>query len=217
MTSFGVRFFVGRSYLRTAIYLAVFTVFYNIIEGVISIHFGAEDETLALFGFGLDSFVEVISGIGIWHMVVRIQKNDEIVRDEFEKRALKITGSMFYILSIGLVIIAIINMYHNHTPDTTMWGIIISVVSIIVMWWLVIAKIKVGKSLNSNAIISDANCTKMCVQLSFVLLVSSIGYELFGIGRIDALGTLIIAYLAFKEGRESFDKAKNNSTCCSSC
>ncbi len=50
---------------RTALILSFITIFYNIIEGVVSVYFGAEDETLALFGFGLDSFVEVISGNGL--------------------------------------------------------------------------------------------------------------------------------------------------------
>ena len=50
--------------LNFAIILAIITIGYNIIEGIISIFFGTQDETLALFGFGVDSFVEVISGMG---------------------------------------------------------------------------------------------------------------------------------------------------------
>jgi len=50
---------------KTALLLAILTVSYNFFEGIISIYWGIHDETLALFGFGLDSFVEVISGIGI--------------------------------------------------------------------------------------------------------------------------------------------------------
>ncbi len=50
------------SLFQFAIILAVITVVYNIFEGVAAVYFGLEDETLALFGFGLDSFVEVMSG-----------------------------------------------------------------------------------------------------------------------------------------------------------
>ena len=64
-------------YLIFAIFLAVITVVYNVFEGLTAVYFGLEDETLALFGFGLDSFVEVISGMGIWHMVLRIQRNED--------------------------------------------------------------------------------------------------------------------------------------------
>ena len=55
--------------------LALFTIFYNILEGVVSVWFGVADETLSLFGFGLDSFIEVISAVGIWHLVKRINSN----------------------------------------------------------------------------------------------------------------------------------------------
>lgn len=57
---------------NAALILAVITVFYNLLEGLVSIYFGVADETLSLFGFGLDSFIEVISGIGVWHMITRI-------------------------------------------------------------------------------------------------------------------------------------------------
>ena len=72
----------------------LFTIFYNIVEGLVSVYFGVKDETLSLFGFGIDSFVEVISGIGIWHMLIRVKAKGE-ERDEFEKRVLKLPGLLF--------------------------------------------------------------------------------------------------------------------------
>lgn len=44
--------------IKTAFILAIITIVYNVIEGLVSIYFGMEDETLALLGFGVDSFVE---------------------------------------------------------------------------------------------------------------------------------------------------------------
>lgn len=203
-----------QSLFQVAILLAITTVIYNVFEGIAAMYFGMKDETLALFGFGLDSFVEVISGIGIWHMVLRIRKNRDEHRDHFEKRALKVTGSAFYLLAIGLIISSTYNFISGSHPETTIWGIIISGLSIGVMWWLIREKIKVGKLLNSDAIIADANCTKTCLQLSFVLLAASLGYELFEIGSIDAIGSLFIAGIAFREGKESIGKAENQGDCC---
>ena len=62
-----------KNLIRTAFTLSLITIFYNIAEGVISVYFGAGDDTLALLGFGVDSFVEVISGIGIAHMILRMK------------------------------------------------------------------------------------------------------------------------------------------------
>lgn len=202
------------SLYRWAYALAVITIIYNILEGLVSIYFGIEDETLALFGFGLDSFVEVISGVGIWHMIKKIKKNYDSNPDQFERQALKITGTAFYILSIGLIATALINIYQGHKPETTFWGIVISLISISTMWLLIHHKIKVGKQLDSQAIIADANCTKACLYLSIILLLSSAGYELTGIGGFDAIGAILIAGLSFKEGRESFQKARGLSCNC---
>ena len=74
-----------------------------------------------------------------------------------------------------------------------------------------------GKALDSDAIIADANCTKTCLILSFVLLASSLGYELTGIGGLDAIGAVAIAIFAFREGKEAFEKAEGKSCSCSTC
>jgi len=201
--------------LQWANILALITIFYNILEGLVSVFFGLEDETMALFGFGLDSFVEVISGIGIWHMIGRIREKDDASPDSFEQGALRTTGAAFYLLTAGLMVTALVNLYQGHKPQTTVWGIIISTVSIVTMWSLIHFKMKVGRLLNSPAIIADANCTKTCLYLSFVLLLASAGYVLTGIGGLDSAGALIIALLSFREGREAFEKAKGGSCGCS--
>jgi divalent metal cation (Fe/Co/Zn/Cd) transporter len=200
---------------RTATLLALITIFYNIIEGVVSIWFGAEDETISLLGFGLDSFVEVISGIGIWHMIRRIGRGELAERDSFEKSALRITGSAFYLLAGGLAVSAVISALRGHHPTTTRWGIIVAVVSIASMWLLIHHKVKVGKALNSPAILADAACSRACLLLSLVLLAASAGYALTGIGWLDAAGTLLIALLAAREGREALQKARGLACSCS--
>ncbi len=203
-----------RNLYQRAATLALITILYNIVEGVVSVFFGLEDETIALFGFGLDSFVEVASGIGIWHMIGRIRQSGNERPDVFEKNALRVTGTGFFVLAAGLGLMAVVNLLQGHKPETTFWGIVVSILSIVAMWFLIRAKEKVGKELNSAAILADAACTRACLRLSLVLLVASIGYELTGIGGIDALGTLVIAWLCLREGREAFEKAAAESFAC---
>ena len=203
----------GKLY-RFASALAIITIAYNIVEGVVSIFFGLEDGSTALFGFGVDSFVEVVSGIGIWHMVQRIRNHGKENLDHFEQTALKITGTGFYVLVVGLSITASLDLYQGHKPDTTFWGIVVSVISIASMWLLIRSKVTVGKQLGSEAILSDAACTRACLQLSIVLLIASVGYEMTHIGGIDSIGTLVIAGLCFREGKEAFKKAKTKSLAC---
>lgn len=201
------------TFYRWANVLALITIFYNLIEGIVSVFFGYEDGTVALFGFGVDSFVEVISGLGIWHMIRRMKQNGSESHDIFEKTALKVTGTAFYILTVALIGTALVNLYQGHKPETTFWGIVVAGVSILSMWALIHYKLKIGRQFNSQALIADGNCTRACMYLSVVLLISSIGYELTGIGMLDSLGAVGIAVLSFKEGREAFEKARGNLTC----
>jgi divalent metal cation (Fe/Co/Zn/Cd) transporter len=194
--------------------LALVTIFYNLAEGMVSVFFGLEDESMSLFGFGLDSFVEVVSGFGIWHMVRRIKRNNGEDLDRFEQRALRITGAGFYVLTAGLAITSLVDLERGHKPESAFWGIVISLISIVSMWLLIRAKVSIGEKLNSAAILADAACTRACLQLSVVLLIASVGYKLTGIGGFDSIGTLVIAGLCSREGKEAFEKAKAKSFAC---
>ena len=203
-------------YWKYALWLALFTIIYNFAEGFISIYFGNQDETLTLFGFGIDSFIEVLSGIGILAMVLRIRQNTDAPRSQFERTALRITGSSFYLLAAGLGITALYNLFTAHKPATTLPGLIISLISIAVMWMLVLGKRKVGRTLGSSSILADANCTMVCIYMSIVLLASILIYQLTGFGLVDSLGALGLIYFSVREGKEAFEKAAGiEDDCCS--
>lgn len=189
--------------------LAIFTIVYNLVEGIIATYFGYSDETIALFGFGVDSFIEMISGIGIVVMILRIRSHPHSPRGDFEQTALKITGYSFYALVVGLTLSAIATFWLGVKPDTTIWGVIVSLISIVVMLFLIWGKIYTGKKLHSDAIIADANCTKVCIYMSCVLLASSGIYYLTNFAYADALGTLGLAWFSYEEGKECFEKAEN--------
>jgi divalent metal cation (Fe/Co/Zn/Cd) transporter len=194
-------------YWQYAFWLALFTIFYNLAEGLVSIYFGAQDEALTLFGFGVDSFIEVISGIGILSMVLRIRMHPDTPRSQFERTALRVTGTSFYVLAVGLAVTAVYNIISGHKPGTTLPGLIISLVSIAVMWALVWGKRKTGYALACSPILADANCTLVCIYMSLVLLAASLIFQVTGLGFVDSLGALGLIYFSVHEGRESFEKA----------
>ena len=202
-----------RHFYNLAFGLSIFTIVYNVIEGIVSTYFGYQDETLTLFGFGLDSFIETMSGIGIAHMIYRIRRNQDTVRDDFERTALRITGVAFYGLTVVLGAMAINNLMSHHRPEATLWGVIISLVSIIVMVALMYGKETAGREVGSEAIIADAQCTKVCVYMSLVLLAASGIYELTRFAYADVFGTAGLVYFSFSEGRECFEKARSNKLC----
>ncbi len=196
---------------RQAYYLSIFTILFNLAEGIVSLWFGTRGKTLALTGFGFDSLVEIISGIGVFHMIRRIRNNPGLdKRDKFEESALRITAIAFYILTAGLVISAGISFYTNSHPDTTLAGIIISGISIATMYGLYKVKLNIGEKLNCIPVIADAECSRTCYYLSIVLLGSSLAHELANVPYIDIVGCLGIAWFAYQEGKESFQKLRNH-------
>ncbi|MEN7549345.1 cation transporter [Rapidithrix thailandica] len=199
---------------QRAWWLALISILYNILEGGISTYFGIDDETLALFGFGMDSFVEVISGLGIAHLYWRLRKHNIAQRDRFEVTALKVTGTAFYLLTVSLVLGASFQLWQQKHPVTTLSGIIIAILSILTMYFLYQHKLSVGRKLNSAPIIADAKCTLTCFRLSLVLLISSLLYEWLHLPYIDAAGSLVIAWFAYKEGKEAFQKARTGALSC---
>ena len=206
-----------KKFYKQAYLLSMFTIFYNFIEGIVSMVLGFKDETLSLFGFGADSFIEVMSGVGIAIMITRMRKNPEDSKGLFEIKALKITGTAFYLLSAGLLAGIIINLITHHKPETTFWGIIISLISIAVMIWLMNSKIRIGKKLNSDPIIADGSCTKICVYMSLVLLAASLVYELTGFAYADVIGAAGLIYFSISEGKEAFEKAEGKLSKCYTC
>ncbi len=197
---------------RLAFALAILTVVYNLLEGLVSVWFGLADESLTLFGFGLDSFIEMISGLGILAMVLRIWRYPEATKGRFEKTALQITGTGFYGLVGILSGMALYNLVTGHRPETTLAGVVIALISILLMWALIHYKTQTGLALGSEAILADAKCARVCMYMSGLLLASSLIYSLSGIWFVDSLGALGLAYLSFTEGREAFAKA-NGAEC----
>jgi divalent metal cation (Fe/Co/Zn/Cd) transporter len=202
---------------RAALLWAIAGVVYNLVEGVASVWLGAEEETLALFGFGIDSFIEAVSAMGIAMLVLRVWRSPDAPRGRFESTALTITGWCFHLLAAGLVVGAGLQIYQGATPQTTWPGVVISCLSIAVMWIMLAAKLRIGRKLGSDAIVADAKCTQVCIYMSLVLLAASGLFQLTGWRYFDSLGAVAIAYFSYREGVEALAKAAGQDACCGHC
>ncbi|MEK7400442.1 MAG: cation transporter [Candidatus Poribacteria bacterium] len=188
---------------KKALLLSYFTVFYNIIEGIFSIIAGIlAGGSIALIGFGLDSFIESLSG-GI--MIWRFSKHGKISEEEeekAEKTATKLVGITFLILGAYILYESIKKIWLREIPEPSLFGIIIAIVSIIIMPILFLAKFRTGKALNSNSLIADSKETLTCVFLSIALLIGLGLNYLFGLWQADPIvGFVIVAFL-LREGIE---------------
>lgn len=194
-------------HIQFAIVLAWATLVYNILEGVISMYFGFEERSIALAGFGADSFVEAGSAIVIlWRLWDIEHPADKNLTKE--RMATKIIGSMLAFLGVFVVLWAGLQLFQKQAPGTTIPGVIISSISICFMIYFWKVKGRLADILHSPALKADSNCAKSCMYLSFILLIGSFLFWLNpNFWWIDSSAAIIMGILISKEGIETFQAA----------
>lgn len=197
---------MNSSALSLAWKLSLFTIFYNLAEGLVSIYFGIEEESISLLGFGLDSFVEVASAI-IVLLKLRSVNPDNNLKNE--RRATFAIGILFVILSLNVFLQSGIQLMNGSSPDTTVPGVIVSLVSLSFMFFLWIKKKAVAQTLNSSTVMADAKCSLACIKLSFVLLLGSFLYWLLPtLWWVDSAAAIVIGIFILREGWEMISNSR---------
>jgi divalent metal cation (Fe/Co/Zn/Cd) transporter len=180
--------------------LEYFTVTWNTFEGLIAVVAGVIAGSISLVGFGIDSFIEVISGsVLLWRMSV---DSDVHRRESNEKRALRIVGTCFLLLAAYITYDSTSELWSKRAPEHSVAGIILACASLVVMPLLSRAKRKVGRSLNSAAMHADAKQTEFCTYLSAILLAGLLLNGVFGLWWADPVAALIMVPIIAKEGIE---------------
>ena len=188
---------------RYALGLAWATVAWNVIEAVVAIASGSAAGSIALVSFGLDSTVEVGSAaVIIW----QFSGADE----ERERLALQVIAGCFFALGAYVGVRAVVDLVGRNEPESSLVGIVLAVVSLIVMPTLAVAKARVGQQLGSSTVSADSRQTWLCTYLSAVLLGGLVLNAAVGWWWADPLAGVVIAALAVREGVEAW----NGETCC---
>ncbi len=185
---------------KKAFILSIVTVSYNIFEGIASITAGILSNSIALEGFGIDSFVESISGtVMIW----RFRKYKRITGDEekkVEKIAQRLVAISFFILSAYILYESVSKLYSKEVVRPSILGLVIIVMSIIFMPLLFYFKYKTGVLLKSKSLIADSKETLACLFLSIAVLIGLILNFFFGFWQADPIVGIVIALYLIKEG-----------------
>jgi cation diffusion facilitator family transporter len=202
---------------KRALLLSYLTVGYNILEGVISILAGYMAGSIALVGFGLDSFVESLSG-GI--MIWRFRRHPDLTPEEEERReklAIKLVGWTFFILAAYVLYESLEKLIFQEAPAPSLLGIIIASVSLILMPLLFYLKHRTGTDMGSASLRADAKQTLACALLSLALLVGLGLNYLYGFWQADPIIGLVIVAVLAREGYEALKEEKLCSCCGISC
>ncbi|HEX5826715.1 MAG TPA: cation transporter [Candidatus Limnocylindrales bacterium] len=191
--------------LRRGLRLEYLTVGWNVVEGAIAVGAGLLAGSVALIGFGVDSFVETISGaVLIWRLSSEARGTlDEEAVERIEHRAERFVGVAFLLLAAYVAFEAIRSLVTGEAPDASPVGIALTAVSIGVMLWLARAKRLTGEALGSRALIADARQTAACWYLSVVTLSGLALNAVLGWWWADPVAALGIVVLLVREGLEA--------------
>jgi divalent metal cation (Fe/Co/Zn/Cd) transporter len=183
---------------RRARWLAGASVSYNVVEAVVAITAGTVSGSVALVGFGLDSVVEVASGLIIlWQFRHPLPETRE-------KRALRLIALSFFGLAAYVAVESVRSLVSGTEPDSSSVGIGLAIASLVVMPLLSTAQRRTGRALGSNAVVADGTQTLLCTYLSAVLLVGLVLNATLGWFWADPVAGLIIAIVALREGIQAW-------------
>jgi cation diffusion facilitator family transporter len=193
---------------KKALLLSYLTVGYNLLEGVVSLLAGYLAGSIALVGFGLDSFVESLSG-GI--MIWRFRRHPELAPEEEERReklAIRLVGWTFFGLAAYVLYESLEKLIFQEAPAPSLLGIIIALVSLILMPLLFALKLRTSAGLGSASLKADAKQTLACAFLSLALLVGLGLNYVAGIWQADPVIGLIIGAVLVREGYDALKEGK---------
>ena len=179
------------------------TIAYNVVEGIIAVTAGLLAGSVALVGFGFDSWIEVTAAT-----IVLIRLRAEIrggtVDELKERRALRMVALTFFALAVYVTIEGVRDLVTGAVPEVSPAGIALTALSVVVMPLLARAKRRVGKEMGSRLVLADAAETKLCAWLSVSTFAGLAGYAVAGWTWLDPIAGFVIAVFALMEGREAW-------------
>lgn len=183
---------------RRVRWIVGFTITYNVIEAAVAITAGSMASSAALIGFGLDSVIEVASAVAVAWQFTR--KDPE----RWERVTVKAIAVAFFALAAYVTVDAALSLAGHGAVEHSPLGIAISTASLVVMPVLAWVETRTGRELGSLSVQADAKQLLLCVYLSGTVLIGLLANTLFGWTWADSLAALVVAFLAFREGREAW-------------
>jgi hypothetical protein len=180
-------------------FIVAFTIAYNFIEAIVSLWAGKDASSSALIGFGLDSTIEVTSALAVAWQFSRPDPQ------RYEKVTLKIIAVAFFALAAYVTVDSLLTLLHREPPSSSAMGIIIAVLSVVIMPTVSFLERRAGIELGSASAIADSKQTLVCAWLSVALLIGLVLNAAVGWWWADPVAALVIAVLAFREGKEAWE------------
>jgi divalent metal cation (Fe/Co/Zn/Cd) transporter len=199
--------------LDRAMRLEYLTVAWNVVEGVVAVAAAVAAGSVALLGFGIDSFVESASGgILIWRLLAERRATDAHEVEALDRRAHKLVAFSLFALAAWVAFDATKAFVKEERPEPSVVGIAVTAISIGLMMWLARAKRRTARALGSRALEADSFQTTACWWLSVITLAGIALNAALGWWWADPVAALAMTYFLMKEGRQAW-KAEADDCC----
>jgi divalent metal cation (Fe/Co/Zn/Cd) transporter len=191
--------------IRRGLWLARFTVAYNVVEGAVAVAAGLVAGLVSVVGFGVDSGIESMSALLVWaRLSARLRDSEIDLRRE--RRALRLIAITFFVLAAYVTVEGVRALVGGDEPESSPVSIVLLMASIVVMPVLAAAKHRVGVALGGDRLIlADAAETRICVFLSISTLLGVVLFQVTGAAWLDPVAGFVIAGVAVREGLEAWE------------
>jgi len=191
-------------WLRIALSLVVATMAYNLVEAIVALWSGAEANSIALVGFGLDSVIELVAASALlWRLWVEWTGARRDLLDLAERRVHQVVGATFLLLAVYVTAQAGWTLWRSAAPEESSVGIALAVASLLIMPLVSWGKLRAAREIGSAALRSEAKETLACSYLSFALLVGLVANASLGWWWADPLAALFMVPWLLREGLEA--------------
>ena len=188
--------------------LEVFTLIWMVIEMAVSVAAGVASGSILLIAFGLDSLIELISGaVLLWRLLVESRGGDVERVERVEHQATWMVAITLGLLCAYVLISAVYGLLNHLKPESSVPGIAVSVLAVLIMPYLALVKRRIAKRIESSALAGDAANSLTCAYMAGTVLVGLILNAFFGWWWVENVAALLFLIWLVAETREAFEEA----------
>jgi len=189
--------------MRSGIRLEQLTVAWMVIEAAVAIGAGIAARSVLLTAFGVDSVIELLSGVVLYR---RLKGDSERV----EATAVRISAVLLVLLCVYVVASSLTGLLLRVEPAASVVGIAISAVALVAMPLLARAKRRVNVVLQSPSLRADIAETVSCAYLAAVTLAGLVVAGLTGWWWVQYAAALLLLFWLVPETRETLEEWPHN-------
>lgn len=189
---------------RIGLWLVGATLAYNVAEGSLALYAGWQASSIALIGFGLDSWIEVAAAaVLLWRLRLESAGVDPEVLEAGEHRVLRFVGLTFLLLALYVIGQAGWKLWSGEAADESLWGIALAVASLVIMPLVAWGKLRAASAIGSGSLRAEAKETLACSYLSLALLLGLAANAAWGWWWADPVAALLMVPWLVREGMEA--------------